>query len=113
MRRVGASRSPISSSLGGGSISAETLLGLAIFALLWSSRRFLAERRAGLLFCLYLVLAGGSRFFVETIRLNPEVLWGLTGAQLFCVALIVAGIGLGARLFARPSAALTGQVKGE
>jgi phosphatidylglycerol:prolipoprotein diacylglycerol transferase len=76
----------------------ETLLGLAIFGLLWSSRRFLAERRAGLLFCLYLVLAGAARFGVETIRLNPEVIFGLTGAQLFSIGMIATGVGIIVRL---------------
>lgn len=76
----------------------ETLLGLLTFGLLWSIRKPLQARRPGLLFCLYLVLAGAARYSVETIRLNPEVAFGLTGAQLFSLALILAGIGLGVRL---------------
>jgi phosphatidylglycerol:prolipoprotein diacylglycerol transferase len=77
----------------------ETLLGLAIFALLWRLREPLAQRRPGLLFCLYLVLAGAARFSVETIRLNPEVLFGLTGAQLFSLGLMTVGVVLGLRLW--------------
>ena len=82
----------------------ETLLGVATFGVLWRVRRSL-EVRPGLLFCLYLVLAGAARFGVETIRLNPEVLWGLTGAQLFSLVLAAVGIGVGARLLSRPPAA--------
>ena len=81
----------------------ETLLGVATFGLLWRVRRSL-EVRPGLLFCLYLVLAGAARFGVETIRLNPQVLWGLTGAQLFSLVLVAVGIGVGARLLSRPPA---------
>ena len=80
----------------------ETLIGLVIFALLWFTRRPLAEFRPGLSFCLYLILAGVARFSVETIRLNPEVLFGLTGAQLFSLAIIIAGIGIGVRLLSHP-----------
>ncbi len=81
----------------------ETLLGLATFGLLWRMRRAL-EGRPGLLFCAYLLLAGGARFGVETIRLNPPVLLGLTGAQLFSLALVAVGIGAGARVLGRPAA---------
>jgi phosphatidylglycerol:prolipoprotein diacylglycerol transferase len=70
--------------------------------LLWFTRRPLAEFRPGLSFCLYLILAGVARFSVETIRLNPEVLFGLTGAQLFSLAIIIAGIGIGVRLLSHP-----------
>ena len=86
----------------------ETLLGVATFGLLWRLRRSL-ERRPGLLFCVYLVLAGAGRFGVETIRLNPPVLWGLTGAQVFSLVLAAVGIGVGIRLLSRQAPA---QVKG-
>ena len=66
----------------------ETLtMGLVAFAL-WRLRdRF----RTGILFALYLVLAGAERFLVEFIRRNDEVLAGLTQAQLLSVAMMVAG----------------------
>jgi phosphatidylglycerol---prolipoprotein diacylglyceryl transferase len=66
----------------------ETLaMGLAAW-LLWSWRdRF----RPGVLFALYLVLAGSERFLVEFVRRNEEVLAGLTAAQLQSLALILAG----------------------
>jgi phosphatidylglycerol:prolipoprotein diacylglycerol transferase len=66
----------------------ETLaMGLVAYAL-WRLRdRF----RPGLLFALYLVLAGLERFLVEFIRRNEDVALGLTQAQLISVAMIVAG----------------------
>ena len=67
----------------------ETLsLGL-IAIVLWQLRdRF----RFGILFALYLVLAGLMRFLVEFVRVNDVVFIGLTMAQLISVAMI--GIGL-------------------
>jgi len=66
----------------------ETLaMGLITYAL-WRLRdRF----RPGLLFALYLVLAGTERFLIEFIRRNDEVALGLTEAQLLSVAMIAAG----------------------
>lgn len=74
----------------------ETLLGLAIFAILWRLR--LRITTAGKLFSLYLVLAGTARFGVEIIRLNAHVLWGLSAAQLISLAMIAGGLGLAYRL---------------
>lgn len=66
----------------------ETLTMLAVAYVLWRLRdRF----TAGMLFALYLVLAGAERFLVEFIRRNDEVALGLTQAQLISVAMIVAG----------------------
>ncbi len=42
----------------------------------------------------YLVLAGGMRFLIETVRVNQVVFAGLTTAQLFSVALVVLGLWL-------------------
>jgi len=57
--------------------------------LLWHLReRF----RAGVLFALYLLYAGGERFLVEFVRRNDEVALGLTAAQLESLAMMVAGI---------------------
>ncbi len=66
----------------------ETLaMGFAAYAL-WRLRdRF----QPGVLFALYLVLAGSERFLVEFIRRNEHVLLGLTWAQLLSLAMIVAG----------------------
>jgi phosphatidylglycerol---prolipoprotein diacylglyceryl transferase len=57
--------------------------------LLWQLReRF----RAGVLFALYLLYAGGERFLVEFVRRNDDVALGLTAAQLESLAMMVAGI---------------------
>lgn len=75
----------------------ETLMGLGITGGLWALRRRLET--PGLLFCLYLILAGLARFLVEFIRLNPEALWGLSAAQWISLAMIAVGIGWGIRLW--------------
>ena len=63
------------------------VLGLAALWL-WRHR---AAYRPGVLFAIYLVIAGVERFLVELIRRNEELLLGLTAAQLTSVALVVAG----------------------
>jgi phosphatidylglycerol:prolipoprotein diacylglycerol transferase len=54
--------------------------------------------RPGLLFGLYLVLAGVERLLIELIRRNDSVLLGLTQAQLISVAMIAGGAALILRL---------------
>jgi len=62
---------------------------------LWQLRdRF----RPGVLFALYLVLAGVERLLIEIIRRNDAVLLGLTPAQLFSLAMIALGAALLMRL---------------
>ena len=62
-------------------------MGLVAYVL-WRLRdRF----HAGILFSIYLVLAGTERFLVEFIRRNDHVFAGLTQAQLISVAMIIAG----------------------
>jgi phosphatidylglycerol:prolipoprotein diacylglycerol transferase len=66
----------------------ETLaLGL-IALLLWRLRDRLTN---GLLFALYLLLAGTERFLVEFIRRNDDVAIGLTQAQLISLVMMIAG----------------------
>jgi phosphatidylglycerol:prolipoprotein diacylglycerol transferase len=66
----------------------ETLaMGLVTYVL-WRLR---FSFRPGLLFALYLVLAGAERFLVEFVRRNDEVALGLTQAQLISLAMIAAG----------------------
>ncbi|MFQ6607984.1 MAG: prolipoprotein diacylglyceryl transferase [Fidelibacterota bacterium] len=67
----------------------ETLLGFGIFTLLWKLRGKL--RPNGSLFSLYLVLAGLERFFIEFIRTNPKYLFGLSGAQIISILMILLG----------------------
>ena len=66
----------------------EALAMGAIAYVLWRLRdRF----RPGILFALYLVLAGAERLLVEFIRRNDDVILGLTQPQLISVAMIAAG----------------------
>ena len=66
----------------------ESLAMGLVAIVLWHLRdRF----RPGVLFALYLVLAGLERFLVEFIRRNHEVVAGLTAAQLESLALLVVG----------------------
>ena len=63
-------------------------MGLIAY-LLWHLRdRF----QAGVLFAIYLVLAGLERLLVEFIRRNDDVLLGLTQAQLVSLAMIAVGV---------------------
>jgi phosphatidylglycerol:prolipoprotein diacylglycerol transferase len=67
----------------------ETLMGLGICGILWTTReRILIP---GLSFCLYLILTGLARFMVEFIRINSRVLWGLSDAQLISLVMMVVG----------------------
>ena len=62
-------------------------MGLVAY-LLWRLRdRF----QTGVLFAIYLVLAGTERFLVEFLRRNDHVLLGLTQAQLISLAMIAGG----------------------
>jgi phosphatidylglycerol:prolipoprotein diacylglycerol transferase len=66
----------------------ETLVMCAVAMLLWRWRdRF----RPGVLFAIYLVLAGSERFLVEFIRRNDAVFIGLTWPQIFSVAMVAIG----------------------
>jgi phosphatidylglycerol---prolipoprotein diacylglyceryl transferase len=57
--------------------------------ILWQLRdRF----RAGVLFAIYLVYAGGERILVEFVRRNEDVALGLTSAQLESAAMMLAGV---------------------
>jgi phosphatidylglycerol:prolipoprotein diacylglycerol transferase len=67
----------------------ETVASGLIALVLWQWRdRF----RPGILFALYLVLAGAERLLVEFIRRNDAVVAGLTFAQLISMAMIAAGV---------------------
>ncbi|MEX2253305.1 MAG: prolipoprotein diacylglyceryl transferase [Thermoleophilaceae bacterium] len=68
----------------------ETLaMGLSALVL-WNLRD---RVRPGVLFALYLVIAGTERLLVELIRRNDSVVAGLTVAQLISIGMIVAGVG--------------------
>ncbi|HEY5656159.1 MAG TPA: prolipoprotein diacylglyceryl transferase [Myxococcota bacterium] len=64
----------------------EILWLLPVAAFLWSRRH-----RSPFLFGEYLALNGLGRIFIEILRVNPKVLFGLTEPQLVGIGLIVAG----------------------
>ena len=67
----------------------ETLAMGLVAWLLWQWReRF----RPGILFALYLVLAGLERFLVEFVRRNEETVAGLTTPQVESLAMMLAGV---------------------
>lgn len=68
----------------------EFIIGVLIFSILWYYRKKL--NIDGKLFFLYLILSGISRLLVEFIRLNPEIIFGLSEAQLISIILITIGI---------------------
>ena len=61
-----------------------------IALVLWNLRDRFAP---GVLFGLYLVLAGLERLLIELIRRNDAVVAGLTQAQLISLAMVGAGSG--------------------
>ncbi len=66
----------------------ETLAMGSVAIVLWTLRDHFSR---GLLFALYLILAGLSRFLVEFVRINDDAALGLTEAQLLSVAMIAVG----------------------
>lgn len=68
----------------------EFLVGLIIFFILWQLRK--KNYHNGILFMIYLIFSGFARFFVEFIRLNPLLVFGLSEAQVISLVLIVVGI---------------------
>ncbi|HMN90593.1 MAG TPA: prolipoprotein diacylglyceryl transferase [Saprospiraceae bacterium] len=73
----------------------ETLLALAIGALLWAWRRRM-QTLPGMLFCWYLLLNGLERFWIEKIRINIRYeTFGIqyTQAELVATVLMLLGAG--------------------
>jgi len=68
----------------------EFLACALLFLVLWRFRKSI--RIEGRIFMLYLVFAGLERFAVEFLRLNPRVLFGLSGFQIFAFLMILAGL---------------------
>jgi len=67
----------------------ETLTMGLVALFLWQLRD---RMRPGVLFALYLVIAGVERFLIEFIRRNDDVALGLTAAQLESLSLFVIGV---------------------
>ena len=80
----------------------ETVAMGLVALVLWNLRDSV---RPGVLFAIYLVLAGVERLLIELIRRNDAVFAGLTPAQLISVAMIAGGAALFMRLRGRPSEA--------
>ncbi|MBM3264115.1 MAG: prolipoprotein diacylglyceryl transferase [candidate division Zixibacteria bacterium] len=70
----------------------EASASLAVFGTLLTFRARLAG--TGRLLGLYLLLAGPARFFVEFIRSNPKMVFGLTDAQLISAVMTCVGVAL-------------------
>mgnify|MGYP002779635198 CR=1 FL=1 len=80
----------------------ETATCLILFGVLWALRKRL--KPYGAIFCLYLILNGLERFFIEKIRVNNKVDFlgmDVTQAEIISVCLILAGVGLWLYLVAR------------
>ncbi|MBU6325652.1 MAG: prolipoprotein diacylglyceryl transferase, partial [Bacteroidetes bacterium] len=79
----------------------EFLAGMLLFGVIWYMRKRISA--PGLLFCLYMVLAGVERWLVETIRVNTRyefIGMDFSQAQLISVFLILFG-SLGAWMLIR------------
>lgn len=78
----------------------EFIQSVIVFGILWSLRK--KGYPSGMMFWLYLVLAGIARFVVEFWRINPTAGFGLSEAQWFSLLLIVIGLLMLAIRRARP-----------
>jgi phosphatidylglycerol---prolipoprotein diacylglyceryl transferase len=72
----------------------ELLIWSAIGLLLWrlAARILKDPRRAGEIFCYYLILTGVARFLVEMIRINPPWILGLSNAQVASAVSVIGGL---------------------
>ncbi len=70
----------------------ELLYSLAIGWWLW--RRGAKPLPLGWLTGMYLVLSGLGRFFVEFVRVNPRLYWGLSNAHVAALGSVVVGAGM-------------------
>lgn len=71
----------------------EVLMGLTIFAFLWSVRHRI--KTPGMMVSIYLILNGIERFLIETIRVNSKYHVfgiGFTQAELISAILVITGI---------------------
>ncbi len=65
---------------------------LAMGLIAWALWQLRDRVRPGVLFALWLVLAGAARLLVEFVRRNDDVLLGLTAAQVISVLMIASGL---------------------
>ncbi|NLM17999.1 MAG: prolipoprotein diacylglyceryl transferase [Candidatus Riflebacteria bacterium] len=67
----------------------ESISSLILLAVLMNKKWRIGKGQRSAFF---LIWFGGSRFFVEFIRLNPKVFMGLSSSQLTAIAFVIAGV---------------------
>lgn len=73
----------------------EAVICIGLFGLLWAIRKKV-NFNAGIFFCIYLILNGVERFFIEKIRINTVYQIAgkeITQAEIISVILVLLGIG--------------------
>lgn len=70
----------------------EVIMCIILFSVLWLIRKRITI--PGLLFCIYLIMNGIERFFIEKIRVNTEydILGGITQAEIISFCLVITGL---------------------
>ena len=70
----------------------EVIMCIILFSVLWLIRKRITI--PGLLFCIYLIMNGIERFFIEKIRVNTEydIFGGITQAEIISFCLIITGL---------------------
>jgi prolipoprotein diacylglyceryl transferase len=76
----------------------EFLICETLFLIFWRIRKNV--RPEGQFLMMYLVFAGLERFFIEFLRINPRIAYGLTEAQFVAIMMICAGM-IGWRMLSR------------
>lgn len=66
------------------------IAGIIVFGLLWGYRR--RFHPPGMLFSAAVLLMAVQRFLIETIRLNPRILFNLTEAQIISILLAIGSV---------------------
>ena len=67
----------------------ELIMAVFIFWILWKLGT--RSKPVGWLTGLYLVLMGAARFFVEFVRINPRIYFGMSNAQVAALGSVLAG----------------------
>ncbi|CUS96933.1 prolipoprotein diacylglyceryl transferase [Candidatus Kryptobacter tengchongensis] len=70
----------------------EFLIMVLIFTFLWIYRKRI--KYSGELFGIYLIFSSMERFFIEFIRINPPLIFGLSEAQLISIVIFIAGVAM-------------------
>ncbi|MBL4625262.1 MAG: prolipoprotein diacylglyceryl transferase, partial [Flavobacteriales bacterium] len=67
----------------------ETMMCFVLFAIIWKMRN--KAFAPGILFSIYLIMNGAERFLIEKIRVNVEVMEGVTQAEIISAILMILG----------------------